>query len=336
MPHDGLLKRNAENKELARTLKMKADSSLCQHAAPKATSLSLKKRAVVSNLSPTRSGEEKIAAAPAPPRGQKRARECEGEEAGDDSFRGRASSVCGDPWDLSRESSPGLPGFSKVVKRNNRRRDRSPLNFSWAEPEVRSPEPPTKRRRKAPAKSPSLPLAPLPSPPRVVLPPPSSSAKAEPRAEGSSLRRGRSRTTTRQCGSHEIFGTATLGSRYRSKNDPWGIHGSKSDYSCGQLDNMLHHRLEYPEPKPNPWAMPHPAIKRDPRAGVAKRLFFEGQSPDAVLMVAGVPLEERDEMFPPELEPETTKPPVRKGRGRKAPASKKRKGAPKKKGGVDV
>lgn len=329
MPHDGLLERNAENKALAKTLKMKADSSLGQQATPRATKLS-KKKIAVSDLGPTRCSEEEIPAALAPQRGQKRARECEGEEVGDNSSHGRASSVCSDPWGPSRELSPGLPGFSKVVKRNNRRRDRSPLNFSWAEPEVRSPEPPTKRRRKAPAKSPSLPPAPLPSPPRVVSPPPSSSAKAEPEAGGPSLRRGRSGTTTRPYGSHEIFGTATLGSRYRSKNDPWGIHGSKRDYPCGQLDNMLHHRLEYPEPKLSPWTRPHPALKRDPWAGAAKRLFFEGQGPDNVLMVAGVPLEERDEMFPPEPEPET-KPPARKGRGCKAPASKKKNKWPSKK-----
>ncbi|MCJ1428593.1 Esa1p-associated factor, partial [Sticta canariensis] len=363
VPQDRLRKLNDENRELAKNLKKEMDH-LRQRAAPKATTVSSKKKAAGSDLSSTRGSEERNSSVPATGRGQKRGRDFEIEKVGDASSPLRASSVSGQdsPLDPSPVSSPGFLGSPKDIKRENSTDDRSSL-YSWE-----SPEPPLKRLCESPASdceksangclppkakepslssashsAPSLPPTALRSLPDDALgsssdlssaPPSPPLAKVEPeeRGLGRGLRRGRPPGKKNRQVTHEIFGNAILGTRTRSRNDPMGIYGEHLDYPCKRLDNMMHRRLEYPRLEANPYTEPHKAIKKDPRACAAKRYFFQGQDSSAVLVIAGVPLEERETMFPPALDsnPSGRKPPGRKPRG-----SKKKKPPPKKNGKVD-
>ena len=414
MPQDRLRKLNDENRELAKNLKKEMDH-LRQRAAPKASTVSSKKKAAGSDLSSTRGSEERNSSVPATGRGQKRGRDFEIEKVGDASSPLRASSVSGQdsPLDPSPVSSPGFLGLSGDIKPENSTDDPSPLCLR------ESPEPPLKRLCESPAsdrekstneclpskaKEPSLssashsipspspppqnsvaPCSPplsfirgsslqrfpsppplLPAPPRSHSPaaphytsrkgsslsptalrslpeealgsssdlssaPPSPSlAKEEP--EGRGLRRGRPPGKKKRQVTHEIFGNEVLGTKTRSKNDPMGMHGEYRDYPCKKLDNMMHRRLEYPRLEANPYTEPHEAIKNDPHACAAKRYFFQGQDASAVLVIAGVPLEEKEAMFTPTPDSNTSgrKPPGRKPRG-----SKKKKTPPKKNGKVD-
>lgn len=336
MPQDRLRKLNDENRELAKNLKKEMDH-LRQRAAPKATNASSKKKAAGSDLSSTRGSEERNSSVPATGRGQKRGRDFEIEKVGDVSSPSMSSSVSSQdsPLGPSPVSSPGLPGFSKLVRRNNSRVDRSPLHFVW-----NPPEPPAKRLHETPASEdakpggssrffpPSspplnppfpcpkahclLPASPLPlaegSSSDLSSAPPSHRGETEP--EGLSLRRSRRTGKGKQKAPHEIFGHAILGTKIRSRNDPGDMHGKDKDYPCGKQDNLMHHHLEYPPQEPEPYKDSHKAIKDDPRANAAKRLFFEGQHSSAVLMIAGVPLEERESVFPtpPESNPPGRKP----------------------------
>lgn len=289
---------------------------LRQRAAPKATNASSKKKAAGSDLSSTRGSEERNSSVPATGRGQKRGRDFEIEKVGDVSFPSMSSSVSSQDSSLgpSPVSSPSLLGFSKVVRRDNSRVDRSPLHFAWG-----SPEPPAKRLHESPASedgksggssrffppsSPS-PNLPFPSPkapcllPTSPLPLPEDSSsdlssappslhRGETEPEGLSLRRGRSTGKGKQKAPHEICGHAILGTRFRSRNDLGCVHVKNKDYPCGKQDNLMHHHLEYPRQEPEPYKDSHKAIKDDPRANAAKRLFFERPGYFAVIMIAGI------------------------------------------------
>lgn len=88
----------------------------------------------------------------------------------------------------------------------------------------------------------------------------------------------------------------------------------------------MHKGLEYARPAFNPYTEPHKAIRDDPRANAAKRLFYDVQDPSIVLVLAGIPPEEK-ETFNPKL-------PDPKPLGGKLRVSKE-KSPPKKKGKVD-
>lgn len=349
MSSDRILLPTDENKELARKLKEDKERR-DREAALKAAAAAKKKKAAASNLA-SNNDEVKNSSLPATRRGKKRAREAEVEEAGDENeqpakrlkadkhhlgthaapkatdaskdlsssendeeknssvSRGRKRAREPEIQEVrpySPESSPGLPGYPKLRRRDNTKSGRSPLRIFGA-----AIEPPAKRQRQSPSSPSSAPKR--PSSPVVPL-------LDFPLDRGSTPPSPRGRKTKRQL-NHPIYGNAIIGSKHRSKNDPWGVHAERTDYPCGQLDALLHRRPEYPKPAFNPWAQPHKKIRADPRAGSAKRLFFEEQHEAGVLMIAGIPLEERDTFAPAPAEP---KPPGRKARGRKGAASKKR------------
>lgn len=87
------------------------------------------------------------------------------------------------------------------------------------------------------------------------------SPPAEVEPDESNLRRSR-RSTKRQV-THEIYGDAILGTKSRSRNDPWGIHRPHTDYPRGKLDNLMHHRLEDPLSTADPDRGRYKAIKDD-------------------------------------------------------------------------
>lgn len=289
-----------ENRAPAKKLKT-GENSLCKEAALQATQASSK------DLPASENDEEKNSSVS---RGRKRTRE---------DFDLRTVS--------SPESSPGLPGFPKVRRHNNLRLARSPLRLFGA-----SSEPLAKRQRKSPPGKDGEPVGKrLSSKARgkkvaaAPSPPPSSPATKEPSplAPLSPLNRGfapPSPPSRKSKRSHPIYGNAIIGSKHRSVNDPWGIHEERTDYPCGELDAVLHRRPEYPKRSFNLWAAPHQKIQADPQANSAKRLFFKEQQEAGVLMIAGIPLEERDSFNPT---PPESKPAGRKARGRKG-ASKKR------------
>lgn len=267
--------------------KLKADKNHLRKLAPaKATKAS-------KDLSSSENDEEKNSSVS---RGKKRARELEIEEV--------RQMVDAQPA-YTPESSPGLPGYPKVRRRNNTKSGRSPLRIFGAAIEA-AVEPPAKRQRKSPPSS-SAPKR--PSPVVALLDSPLDRGSTPPSPRGRKTKR------------HPIYGNAIIGSKHRSKNDPWGIHVERTDYPCGQLDAVLHRRPEYPERAFNPWAAKHKKIQADPRAGSGKRLFYEEQHEAGVLMVAGIPLEEKDTFAPAPTEPN---PPGRKARGRKGAGSRKR------------
>lgn len=311
MPQDHLRKLNDTNRELTKKLKNETKHPR-KRTALGVDTISPKKKAAGSDLSSTRGSEERNSSVPTIPRGQKRGRDLEIEKVGNSSSLSRSYSVSSEdsPLGPSPESSPGLPGFPKFVRRNNSRVNRSPLHFTW-----KSHEPPAKRLRESPEGagdksadrhlSSKIPQELLSSSSSLSSAPPSPNhAKTE--FEGPNLRKSKSNGKTKAKASHPVFGNALLGTKHRSKNDPWGIHGEHRDYPCEGLDNLMHRRLEYKRLENNPYAQSHPKIKEDPRANAAKRLFFEGQNDSGTLMIAGVPLEEREAMFPPPPSPKPT------------------------------
>lgn len=386
---------------------------LRQRAAPKATTVSSKKKAAGSDLSSTRGSEERNSSVPATGRGQKRGRDFEIEKVGDVSSPSRASSVSSNypPLGPFPESSPGLPGLPQASEGNNITANRSPpdlssesserpakflrvspasedgkpadenlsqkargsshssspsspsspppkISFSLSPPpQIFIPESfirgsPARRSTPSPSppppaplrshSSPALPPSPkLPSPPPAALLSLSEDVVSSSSSEMSSAppspnptkvgpgrpRRGRSNgKKTKWEDAHEIFGHAIIGTKHRSRNDPMGIHVARRDYPCGKLHILFHDRPEYPRPEFNPYGERHQAIRDDPRACAAKRHFFDVQDPPDVLMIAGIPLDEKHILDPTRSDSE---PP-----GRKPPASKK-KSPPQKKGKVD-
>lgn len=89
------------------------------------------------------------------------------------------------------------------------------------------------------------------------------------------------------------------------------MHAEYLDYPCERLDNVMHHRLEYPI-GPSPYLQPHFQIRKDFRGNVAKQLFFKLQHDSGKLQIAGVPLNEKEKeaMFGPPPPP----PPNQTGR----------------------
>ena len=266
---DRLRKSNNESRELAKNLKEKG-------ADPKPSTAPSKKKAASSDLSSTCGTAERDSSASATTGQEQTQGEDLETKVGDfSSLKAysfpRQHPPLGGP---SREASPGLPGFPRLVRRNNSRDNRSPLHFQWG-----SPEPPAKRLSRSPATGdgkptaeflPSNPTSPTPeassSLPSAApfarsdnpqasssglssAPPSSPSVVVEP--EGPSRRRGRRTRKKTEEDTHEIFGDAILGSKFRSRNDPRGVHGPETDYPCGKLDNLMHHHLEYPLPEVN-------------------------------------------------------------------------------------
>ena len=211
VPQDRLRKLNDENKELAKNLKKELDN-LRQRAAPKTVTASSKKKAAGSDLSSARGSEERHSSVPATGRGQKRGRDFEIEKVGE------VRSPLG-PYSVSRDnvfrvqsspqSSPGLPGFPKVVRWNNSRIDRSPPDLGWLSPaskrlclsQIQSAQTGGKsvEGRSTPkpqtAPRPLSPLSPCPKRSWKLLSPPHTTPKSSPpsllgRPDGSSLRRG--------------------------------------------------------------------------------------------------------------------------------------------------
>lgn len=77
------------------------------------------------------------------------------------------------------------------------------------------------------------------------------------------------------------------------------------DYYHGELVNLMHLEPEYPISRiENPYWEVHPRIQRlratqEPSSRLAKQIFFQGQNPSAVLMIAGASTE--DEAFKNEI-----------------------------------
>ncbi|MCJ1263766.1 Esa1p-associated factor [Lobaria immixta] len=301
VPHDHLRKFNDTNRELAKKLKNETKHPR-KRTALGLTTISPKKKAADSDPSSTRGREERNSSVPTTPRGQKRGRDLEIENIGHFSSLSRPYSMRSEdsPLGPSPESSPGLPGFPKLVRRNNSRVNRSPLRLTWE-----SPEPPAKRLRES-AEGAENSKELLGSSSSLSSAPPSPNLSKS-KSEEPNLRK----TRTRARANHPIFGDAVLGTKFRSENDPCGMHAEYLDYPCERLDNVMHHRLEYPI-GPSPYLQPHFKARKDFRGNAAKQLFFKLQHDSGKLVTAGFPKGKKAKaaMFPPPPPP----PPKQTGR----------------------
>lgn len=116
---------------------------------------------------------------------------------------------------------------------------------------------------------------------------------------GPKSRRGRSNTGRQGNDRAKGFNAVNDSNAFYAPHVP-GIH-----YYHGELVNLMHLEPEFPTSRiENPYWEVHPRIQKlratqDPSTRLAKQIFFQGQNPSAVLMIAGVPIE--DEEFKHEI-----------------------------------
>lgn len=133
-------------------------------------------------------------------------------------------------------------------------------------------------------------------------PPPSSDSSPTTTIKiiGPKSRRGRSNAPGRQ-GNDRGKGFNAVS----DSNAFYAPHVPGRDYYHGELVNLMHLEPEFPTSRiENPYWEVHPRIQKlratqDPSSRLAKQIFFQGQNPSAVLMIAGVPIE--DEAFKHEI-----------------------------------
>lgn len=133
-------------------------------------------------------------------------------------------------------------------------------------------------------------------------PPPSSDSSPTTSIKiiGPKSRRGRSNAPGRQGNERGKGVNAVSG----DANAFYAPHVPGRGYYDGELVNLMHLEPEYPTSRENPYWEVHPKIQKlratqDPSSRLAKQNFFQGQNPSAVLMIAGVPIE--DEAFKHEI-----------------------------------
>lgn len=133
-------------------------------------------------------------------------------------------------------------------------------------------------------------------------PPPSSDSfpTATIKLIGPKSRRGRSNPPGRQ-GNHRGKGVNAVS----DANAFYAPNVPGRDYYHGDLVNLMHLEPEYPLSRiENPYFNVHPRIQKiratqGPSSRLAKQEFFQGQNHSAVLMIAGIPIE--DEAFKHEI-----------------------------------
>ena len=271
VPQDRLHKLSDENRELAKNLKKNANQPRQSHqprqrAVPKATTTPSKRKAADFDLAPPRSSEEN-SLMPAAGQGQKRNRGTETENFG----TSKKLRVAGSDLDSSSSSKGSFSPVPAVGQEKKRKRD--------AVEEVGD-----------------LPSSPIGESPILQSPEASPGLPGYPKVD----RRNNSRANRSPL--HFSWGSPEPPTKRLRPSFPKEVGSS---VSRGGLKNLMRLRPEYKPTKKLRSARLHPAIKKDPRANEAKRLFYRDQDPAMVLMVAGVPLEGREAMFPPPPEPKS-------------------------------